>query len=120
MQLIKAYKTGTVINGLKKYVLISIEVDYDQFDMDYAEGAQDIMSQIEAGRMDCFWVKVTARFSDLAHFEGCDTLGQVLVKNPKDLMDCIKAHDMVKIAKDDLVAQVLQGKTNIDQFLKGA
>lgn len=123
MQLVKAYKTEAKIKGLTKTVLISIEVDYEtDVDLSYMEPAERAKTErrLERGQLDCFWVKVTARFSDLSHFEGLDTLGQVFVSKPDDLDSCVSDHDMAQNAIADLVAQTLQGVESINQFLKGA
>lgn len=77
MQLIKAFHTKASINGLSKRVIVSIEVDPD-LDIDLSDFDADDRERyalaIQRGELTCLWVKVTARFSDLAHYEGIDTL----------------------------------------------
>lgn len=119
MQLIKAIKTTTEIEGQTKDVLISIEVDHDQFDpidlsSDYIAG---IHAQLERGQTKCVWLKVTARFTELDHFEGLDTMGQVLSKTEADVLRVVQDYGMINNALVDLLAQVLQGKSQINTFL---
>jgi len=119
MQLIKAFKTETVINGMVKTVLVSFETDHDDFDGSYME-SDDVASierKIELGQMDVVWFKVTARFADLEHFEGVDSLGQVFVTKVSDLDETASDYDMVKNAIEDLKTNVLQGVSQIETFL---
>ena len=123
MQLIKAFKGQAKIEGLIKKTLVSIEVESDDVDFSYwdEEAKNDTIKSLDKGLTECLWVKVTVRFADLAHFEGSDSLGQVFVRSnvgySKDIMQTVSIHDMVQNATDDLVAQVLQGKSQIDTFL---
>lgn len=122
MQLIHAYKTEALINGMVKAVTVSIETDHDDFDSRDMEAdlVRETEAKMERGQLDCVWVKVTARFSELDHFEGIDTLGQVFVSKRDDVMDTVKEYDMAQNAIQDLVAQTLQGVEMIQTFLKGA
>ncbi|NJO48181.1 MAG: hypothetical protein HC840_00535 [Leptolyngbyaceae cyanobacterium RM2_2_4] len=122
MQLFKAFKTTALINGLTKDVVISIETDHDEADLSHMESDERAKTErrLERGQLDCVWVKVTARFSELSHFEGTDSLGQVFVSSPKDLEDTVSEYDMSQNAIADLVAQTLQGVESIQTFLKGA
>ena len=67
--------------------------------------------------------KVMARFSDLSHYEGLDTLGQVIVKSKdarKELLTSVADHGMRQNAIDELVREVLNGANALDQFLEKA
>lgn len=116
MELIKAYKTQTQIEGLTKDVLIAIEVE-PEHDIDLSYMDAKTVRKMERGALDCVWVKVTARFAELAHFEGVDSLGQVFCVSHDDLLGTVKDHDMAQYAIDDLIKQVLQSRVLIDQFL---
>jgi hypothetical protein len=123
MQLLNAYKTEALINGMVKTVVISIEVENEtDVDLSYMEPAdiEATQDRLERGVLDCLWVKVTARFSDLEHFEGLDTLGQVFSTSKADTMTTVEFHDMAKNAIDELVANVLKGHEALDLFLKAA
>lgn len=123
MQVFKAFKTTALINGLTKDVVISIETEHESdVDLSYMDADEKAKTErrLERGQLDCVWVKVTARFSELSHFEGVDSLGQVFVSSPKDLEDTVSEYDMAQNAIDDLVAQTLQGVESIQTFLKGA
>lgn len=122
MQLIHAYRTQALINGLTRSVVVSIETDGDDFDRTYMDESlvAEVEAKIEQGSMDVVWIKVTARFTDLAHFEGIDTLGQVFVSKRDDVLSTVTDHDMAQNAIDELVAHTLQGVESIQAFLKGA
>lgn len=125
MQLIKAFHTETVIQGMTKRVVISIETqDETEFDFSYWDQdlAKKTMRDLNAGRVGLVWVKVTARFSDLAHFEGVDSLGQVFVRASKDLaekdvLQTVNDHAMTQNAIDELVKETLSGVSQIEAFL---
>lgn len=124
MQLVKVLKMTAIIEGLTKNVLVSIETEHDDFDSQYMEQSDvdEINASLEAGRIECVCVKVTARFTDLSHFDGTDTMGQVFLRGSmdlgqKDLDQTVSEYDMAQKAIDELVEQVLQGKSQIDTFL---
>lgn len=127
MRHIKSIKTTALIEGLVKNVVVTIEIDQEDVDFSYwdADLAKETAKDLERGAVSCVWVNVRASFSDLAHFEGSDSLGQVFLRGSydsaiKDLKQTVKDHGMVKNAIDDLVASVLQGKSQIDSFLTKA
>lgn len=124
VELFKAFKTKAEIKGLTKDVVVSIEFEHEtDIDLSYMDSKDraKTMRQLENGRLSCVWVKVTARFSNLAYYEGLDSLGQVFFSNRDELDSIVSDHGMTSNAIQDLVIQVLQGKQNIDQFLrKGA
>lgn len=137
MQHIKSIKTTALIEGLVKNVVVTIEIDHEDFSpyhndkngkrVSYWEQSDidQTNADLARGAVRCVWVNVRASFSDLAHFEGSDSLGQVFVRGSsdsaiKDVLIDVKAHDMVQCAIDDLIRHVLQGKSRIDTFLTKA
>ena len=119
MQLIKAFKTETVIEGMAKAVLISVEIDHDSFDGSGMESDEiaKIEAKIERGGLDCVWVKVTARFSGLENYEGWDSMGQVFASVPGEVGQIVSEYDMVENAIDDLKTNVLNGQNDLSAFL---
>lgn len=122
MQLIKVLKKRATIEGLDKGVLVSIEIENE--DVDFSFWDADLMKltqkDIDKGLQYCLWVKVTARFSGLDHFEGHDSLGQVFVRSgavEKDVLQTVEIHDMVKTSINDLIKNVLNGQNELNQFL---
>lgn len=127
MQHIKSIKTTALIEGLVKNVVVTIEIDNDDVDFSYWDEslAKETALDLERGAVSCVWVNVRASFSDLAHFEGQDSLGQVILRGShdaamRDLKQTVKIHGMVKTAIDDLITNVLNGKSQIDTFLTKA
>lgn len=118
----KAFKTDTQINGQTKRVIVTIESECDDLMADSMES--DLMKETERnlsiGRWSCVWVRVRATFADLGHFEGQDSLGQVIVTDSYSILDCVSEHDMVLNAIDDLKTNVLNGKSQIETFLTKA
>lgn len=124
MELVKVLKKNAKIEGLSKAVLVSIEIESDDADFSYwdADLAKQTKIDLEANRVSCVWVRVTARFTDLAHYEGQDSLGQVFVRSThamavKDVLQTVSIHDMVKTSIDDLIKNVLNGQNELNQFL---
>lgn len=124
MQHIKTIKTTASIEGLVKNVVVTIEIDHDDCDFSYWDESlkNETIKDLDAGRVSCVWVNVRASFSELSHFEGSDSLGNVFLRGSydlaqKDLKQTVKDHAMVKNAISDLITNVLNGKSQIDTFL---
>lgn len=120
MQLVQVIKKQVKVNGMDKTCVVSIEVETDDFQQDdYMERdlMLETMRRLHRGELGCHWVKVTARFSELEHFEGVDSLGQVLSSSKAELLAVVKDHDMVGTAIAALKENVFAGKSQIDAFL---
>lgn len=107
MEVVKAYRTETVIQGLLKSVVVTIEVDSDSFYREHTGTAN----------VETVWIRVTAQFSDLMHFEGSFERGQVHIQERGDILRTVADYAMVENAIEDLKAQTLQGIPSIQSFL---
>lgn len=119
MQIYKAFKKDTIVNGMLKTVVVTIDFeteDFDGRDME-RDDVLEIERKIERLQLDCIWLRVRASFSDLDHIEGQDSLGQVLVSKRSDMDETVSEYDMVTAAIDDLKTNTFDAIAKTNAFL---
>lgn len=117
----KIHQYTIELSDLKKPIEITISFDYDPESPDFDYGTEHVnqkeMSRFESGELLNLYIVVEAK---IGHLAGHDSLGQVFVKASnleQDVMDTVKAYDMIQNAIDDLKLDIERTKQLLNEVM---